>query len=243
MNKSSVQNYQEYTVEDFEVWQILFHRQMQTLRPHVSAAFLEAMDLIQFTENRIPHFGETNNILATITGWQLRVVPELCPAPEFFSRLSQRQFTATCWLRSLRQLDYIEEPDMFHDVFAHGPLLANKSYAAFFEKLGNLAIRFLDDEATLLQLTRIYWFTIEFGLILEYGVEKIYGAGIISSREETAHVLSSASVKKSFDIEMVMQHDFRTDTLQDTYYIVESFTQLENVLDILEKRCCKSMIG
>lgn len=243
MKKCTVQNYSDYTAEDFQVWNILFNRQMETLQPYVSESFLEAMDIINFTAEKIPDFEETNSILKDITGWQLTVVPELSPAAEFFSFLAERKFTATCWLRSLRQLDYIEEPDMFHDVFAHGPLLSNKSYAAFFEKLGKLAIQFLDDEEIIKQIQRIYWFTIEFGLIKENGEEKIYGAGIISSKEETAHVLSKNSIKKPFDIDVIMKHDFRTDILQDTYYVIESFAQLENVLDVLEERLCRELVS
>ena len=242
MKKSTVQNYSEYTPEDFQVWGILFNRQMETLQPYVSESFLAAMNIINFTAEKIPHFEETNSILEAITGWQLTVVPELSPAAEFFSFLAEKKFTATCWLRSLRQLDYIEEPDMFHDVFAHGPLLSNKSYAAFFEKLGKLAIQFLDDEVIIKKIQRIYWFTIEFGLIKENGEEKIYGAGIISSKEETAHVLGKVSIKKSFDIDVIMKHDFRTDILQDTYYVIESFAQLENVLDVLEERLCRELV-
>lgn len=243
MKKSTVQIYSEYTTEDFQVWNILFNRQMETLQPYVSASFLEAMDIINFTADKIPDFTETNAILKSKTGWQLTVVPELSPAAEFFTFLAARRFTATCWLRSLRQLDYIEEPDMFHDVFAHGPLLANKSYAAFFEKLGRLAIQFLEDEVVIKKIQRIYWFTIEFGLIKENGEEKIYGAGIISSKEETAHVLSNSSVKKPFDIDVIMNHDFRTDILQDTYYVIDSFAQLENVLDVLEGRLCTELVA
>ena len=243
MKKSTVQIYSDYTEEDFQVWNILFNRQMETLQPYVSASFLEAMEIIKFTSEKIPDFSETNLILKNITGWQLTVVPELSPAEEFFSFLAERKFTATCWLRSLRQLDYIEEPDMFHDVFAHGPLLANKSYAAFFEKLGKLAIRFLDDHEIVKKIQRIYWFTIEFGLIKENGEEKIYGAGIISSKEETAHVLSKNSIKKPFDIDVIMDHDFRTDILQDTYYVIESFEQLENVLDVLEEKLCTELFA
>lgn len=242
MKKSTVQIYNDYTEEDFQVWKILFNRQMETLQPFVSASFLEAMKTINFHEEKIPDFKETNTILKNITGWELTTVPELSPAAEFFSFLAQKKFTATCWLRSLKQLDYIEEPDMFHDVFAHAPLLANKSYAAFFEKLGQLAIQFLDDELIIQQIQRIYWFTIEFGLIKEEGKEKIYGAGIISSKEETAHVLSNASVKKPFDIEEIMAHDFRTDILQDTYYVIDSFSQLENVLEVLEERLCREVL-
>ncbi|MEO6820403.1 MAG: phenylalanine 4-monooxygenase [Ginsengibacter sp.] len=242
MKKSTVQIYSDYTTEDFQVWKILFNRQMETLQPYVSESFLAAMKIINFSAKKIPHFEETNAILNDITGWQLTVVPELSPAAEFFSFLAEKRFTATCWLRSLRQLDYIEEPDMFHDVFAHGPLLANKSYAAFFEKLGRLAIRFLDDEEIIKKIQRIYWFTIEFGLIKEGGEEKIYGAGIISSKEETAHVLSADSIKKSFDIDVIMAHDFRTDILQDTYYVIDSFAQLENVLDVLEEKLCGELV-
>lgn len=236
MNKPTAQVYSHYTQEDFLVWKTLFKRQMETLKPHVSAAYLQAIETINFNENKIPDFDETNKILKDITGWQLTVVPELSPAKEFFSFLAEKKFTATCWLRTMKQLDYIEEPDMFHDVFAHGPLLANKSYARFFENLGKLALRFLHDDEIIQQIQRIYWFTIEFGLIKENDAIKIYGAGIISSKEETAHALGDNSIKKSFDIDVIMQHDFRTDILQDTYYVINSFIELEDVLLKIEER-------
>ena len=143
----------------------------------------------------------------------------------FFEFLSRRRFTATCWLRTKEQLDYIEEPDMFHDVFAHVPLLSNRSYCNFFEGMSRLALQYDCHPKAVELLSRLYWYTIEFGLINEKGELKIYGAGIISSSEETKHCLSGVPVY-AFDIEDIFQSNFRTDALQEKYFAIESFEQL-----------------
>src|SRR5688572_10048054 len=125
------QNYDLYTAEDFEVWQLLFERQMKNLEEKVSGKFLDALNRIGFVSAKIPHFEETEKILEKYTGWKLKVVPTISPQEEFFAELSQKRFTSTCWLRKKSQLDYIEEPDMFHDVFGHVPLLTDTSYTDF----------------------------------------------------------------------------------------------------------------
>lgn len=232
--RPNVQIYENYTTEDFLVWETLMNRQMSILQDTVSRSFLEAIDVIGFKPNEIPDFKKVNKVLADTTGWEILTVPGLCPPNDFFQFLGTKKFTSTCWLRNLNQLDYIEEPDMFHDVFGHQPLLTNKEYCHFFQKLGALAVQHAGNEAVIQQIERLYWFTIEFGLIQEEGKLKIYGAGIISSKGETLHALGNESVKTPFDLQRVLNHQFRNDVIQNEYFVIDSFDQLVAALPEFE---------
>lgn len=225
-SKPTVQIYENYTREDYKVWEILFNKRLENLQGIVAEEFLVALDDLNFKAEKIPNFVEINNILKNRTGWSIKTVPNISPPEEFFSFLSMKKFTATCWLRSIDQIDYLEEPDMFHDVFAHVPLLSNKDYTNFFKEMGEIAMSVIEDPKKLEKLQRIYWFTIEFGLIKKDKKFKIYGAGIISSKEESNNVLSNKSLKKKFNVKKVMDHSFRIDVVQDTYYYISSFKEL-----------------
>ena len=225
-SKPTVQIYENYTREDYKVWEILFNKRLENLQGIVAEEFLVALDDLNFKAEKIPNFVEINNILKNRTGWSIKTVPNISPPEEFFSFLSMKKFTATCWLRSIDQIDYLEEPDMFHDVFAHVPLLSNKDYTNFFKEIGEIAVSVIEDPKKLEKLQRIYWFTIEFGLIKKNNRFKIYGAGIISSDEESKNALSKKSKKCEFDVKKVMNHSFRIDIVQDTYYYINSFDQL-----------------
>ena len=220
------QIYKNYTEEDFKVWNILFTRQLIILNGIVADEFIVALNDLNFTPDKIPNFNEINNTLKNITGWVIKTVPNISPPKDFFFYLSKKKFTTTCWLRSISQIDYLEEPDMFHDVFAHVPLLSNKEYTSFFMEIGQIAMSIIEDPIKLKKLQRIYWFTIEFGLIKKDKKFKIYGAGIISSKEESKNVLSNKSLKKKFNVKKVMNHSFRIDIVQDTYYYIDSFKEL-----------------
>jgi phenylalanine-4-hydroxylase len=233
--RPSTQVYSNYTEEDFEVWKVLFNRQMDVLKEHVSQEYLNALRIIRFSADRIPDFEEVKDILAPLTGWSLHVVPNICPQKEFFEFLSQKKFTATCWLRSMQQLDYLEEPDMFHDVFAHTPLLANSDYVNFFIGLSKIALDHIDNPYAIELLGRIYWFTIEFGLIRENGKIKIYGAGIISSNGETKHALGNETAKHNFNITDILNTTFRTDIFQENYFVIDSFNQLYKSLPVIRQ--------
>ena len=230
MIRPTTQIYSDYTQEDFKVWKTLMLRQLAILNPIVSEEYLKALVRVNFNAEKIPDFNEVNDTLSKLTGWGLHVVPNISPQKEFFEYLSVKKFTATCWIRTFEQLDYIEEPDMFHDVFAHVPLLTNESYSHFFKGISDIALEHINDPTAVMLLGRIYWFTIEFGLIREKNQLKIYGAGIISSNGETKHCLSDASEKIEFDVRKILNTDFRTDILQDKYFVVDSFDQLYNAL-------------
>jgi phenylalanine-4-hydroxylase len=232
--KPTEQIYANYTAEDFLVWKTLFNRQLMNLENKVSNEFMCSLERVGFNADSIPEFISVNQKLKNYTGWQLVTVPNISEADEFFVYLSQKKFTATCWLRTLKQLDYLEEPDMFHDVFGHTPLLSNTSYSLFFEAMGKLAVKYIHQKEIILKLQRLYWFTIEFGLINEDNKIKVFGAGIISSKGETEHAIGNKSIKTDFNITEIMKHDFRTDVLQDEYYVIDSFEQLNDSLKQFE---------
>ena len=233
--KPTEQIYSNYTPEDFMVWNVLFSRQMHVLSASASKDFLDAVETIGFHEDEIPDFNKVNERLGALTGWKIITVPGICPPAEFFQLLAQKTFTCTCWLRKMEELDYLEEPDMFHDVFGHVPLLTNPVYCNFFQALGELAMEHIEDQEVIDMLERLYWFTIEFGLIKQEGELKIYGSGIISSIGETKHALGD-SRKHAFDADKIMEHHFRTDIMQDDYYVIHSFEQLVASLPAIRRK-------
>lgn len=236
IKRPTEQVYSNYTQEDFDVWKTLYQRQRELLKDTVSSEYLKALDLIGFSAERIPDFEEVAESLKPLTGWSLEVVPNISEQREFFNFLSQKRFTATCWLRSMEQLDYLEEPDMFHDVFGHVPLLSNQHYTDFFEAISHIALEHIDNPKAIQLLGRIYWFTIEFGLIRENGELKIYGAGIISSYGETKNCLSESTEKFPFDVSHIFNSEFRTDILQDRYFVIDSYEQLYNSIPEIRKQ-------
>ena len=244
MNKSPVsrpteQRYDDYTAEDFLVWKTLFNRQTELLNSTACSEFLNALKVVGFTADAIPDFTQIKQALQPLTGWQLQTVPNISEQKEFFTFLSQKKFTATCWLRKMEQLDYLEEPDMFHDVFGHVPLLSNKPYTDFFEAISHIALAHIDNPKAIELLGRIYWFTIEFGLIREHRKLRIYGAGIISSYGETKNCLSDNTTIYEFDVSRIIDTDFRTDILQDKYFAIESYDQLYRSIPIIKNELAK----
>jgi phenylalanine-4-hydroxylase len=229
------QNYSKYIAEDFKVWKTLFERQMKILPELASQSYLEAVDLVGFRSDKIPDFKEVNAILKEQSGWQLSVVPNIVPNEEFFPLLSNKTFSATSWLRKMSELDYLDEPDMFHDVFGHVPLLSNPTFCAFFKGLADIAMKYLYDPESIEMLGRMYWFTIEFGLIREDGILKIYGAGILSSHGETKFSLSDEPEHLEFDVASVLEQDYDNMNIQDKYYVIESFEQLFQSLNKIER--------
>lgn len=176
-----------------------------------------------------------NKILSRQTGWGLEVVAGIIPEKEFFPLLANKKFPATTWLRKKSQLDYLEEPDMFHDVFGHVPLLTDKNFCDFFEEVGKLGVKYIDNVKILAMLGRIYWFTVEFGLIREKGNLKIYGAGILSSHGETKFCLSDVPAHFAFDAKVIMDTPFQNDRIQDKYFVIESFRQLYDSAEVIRK--------
>ncbi|WP_339611777.1 phenylalanine-4-hydroxylase [uncultured Planktosalinus sp.] len=233
------QNMKNYTTEDFKVWKLLFDRQIENLKVKGSKDYLAALNLMQpvLHGNDIPEFKKMNHWFETQTGWNIEVVPGLIPVEEFFELLSQKRFCSSTWLRSLKNLDYLEEPDMFHDTFGHIPLLANPVFSEFVYEFGKLGKAIIHNTEKLAQLQRLYWFTIEFGVIKENGVLKSYGAGVISSFGETNQIYNQEANFFPFDIQTIFNKPFRTDVMQEDYFVIESleqlFTSLEEVKQLL----------
>jgi phenylalanine-4-hydroxylase len=236
------QIYSNYTPEDFEVWKTLFNRQMDILQYAVSAEYLSALDTVEFKPERIPDFKLLDKTLLDTTGWSIETVPNICPQKEFFEFLSQKKFTATCWLRTMAQLDYLEEPDMFHDVFGHVPLLSDEAYGRFFLALSEIALQHIHDPLAIELLSRVYWFTIEFGLMHENGKLKIYGAGVISSKGEAPHAMTENTSKLNFDVAKMIDTPYRTDILQDKYFVIDSFEQLFHSIPQI-RACLEARLG
>src|SRR3954462_13386823 len=191
--KPTVQDYNAYTAEDFQIWRFLYERQWPFLKANASQLYLDALDKIGFNADEIPHFDRTSKLLQQYTGWQLIVVPELVPEIAFFEMMSNKIFPATCWLRTLEEMDYIGEPDIFHDVFGHVPLLVNSAYAMFLQDFGKMAMKWIDTPEAIPILAQVYLFTVEFGLLRENGGNKVFGAAIISSQGEMQNVYKDKS--------------------------------------------------
>ncbi|MCY7353227.1 MAG: phenylalanine 4-monooxygenase [Cytophagaceae bacterium] len=229
------QNYAAYTPEDFGVWRILHERQMAQLPPIASRAYLDGMKNVQFSADKIPNFEETNRLLKPLTGWEIFVVPGLIPNRPFFELMQARCFCASTWLRSREQLDYLEEPDMFHDVFGHVPLLSNQSVCHFLEELARIALRFIDDPEAVEAIARLYWYTIEFGLIREAGQMKIYGAGILSSSGESHYCFEDPARWLPYDVRTLLATPYIKEHYQEQYFVIDSYEQLFNSTAIIER--------
>ncbi len=220
------QVYENYTEEDFEVWKVLFERQIKILPTAATQSYLDGLVDIKFHADKIPAFEETNKILSSLTGWELAVVPGIVPDYTFFELMSNKRFPATTWLRKMKELDYLEEPDMFHDVFAHVPLLTNESFVSFLQALSEIGLDYCGDDYAIDILSRVYWFTVEFGLIRENDNLRIYGAGILSSAGETVYSLSDEPTHHEFDVKKIANTGYRKDKFQTEYFIIDSYEQL-----------------
>lgn len=237
------QHYDLYDEQDLEVWKILFERQVENLKSKASLHYLSCLREVEPVLNakEIPNFDSLNSFLLAKSGWQIEVVPGLIPVVEFFELLSKRKFCSSTWLRKMEQLDYLEEPDMFHDIFGHIPLFADKNYADLMQRIGALGLQYKDYPAIIDGLERFYWFTIEFGLIRELDTLKIYGAGIISSFGESKHIYQPDIEIRPFDIIEILDTDFDKSTIQKMYYEIGSFDELHEGLDILGSAFAKNI--
>lgn len=216
-----------YSAEDLAVWKTLFERQEVNLQDKVCPEYLEALKNMKSVLNAdsIPDFRKIDDWFSDKTGWTIEVVPGLIPVEEFFALLAEKKFCSSTWLRTMKQLDYLEEPDMFHDIFGHVPLLSHPVFSDFMQQFGKLGCAISHDTEAVLALQRLYWFTIEFGL-LQPENPLIYGAGIISSFGESNRAVSLDVNKLKFEMEIVTNKPFRTDVVQEEYVCVDSFDAL-----------------
>jgi phenylalanine-4-hydroxylase len=222
------QPWSTYSATDHQVWAQLFERQQGILAGRASEAFLTAQRAMHMSAHEIPKFDDLNVTLRAATGWELIGVQGLLPELDFFDHLAHRRFPVTWWIRKPDQMDYLSEPDLFHDLFGHVPLLMNPVFADYMQAYGRGGVKAhgIGPEA-LANLTRLYWYTAEFGLIRDPDGLRIYGSGILSSKGESIHCLESDAPNRiGFDLERIMRTRYRIDTYQKTYFVIDSFEQL-----------------
>ena len=218
----------DYSADDHATWGTLYARQRELLAGRACDEFLQAQDAMGMDARAIPRFDQLNEVLGAATGWTLVGVEGLLPELDFFDHLANRRFPVTWWIRRPDQIDYIAEPDLFHDLFGHVPLLMDPMFADYMQAYGAGGVKAhaIGPEA-LQNLTRLYWYTVEFGLIRQHDGLRIYGAGIVSSKGESLHSLESAAPNRlGFDLERIMRTRYRIDTFQKTYFVIDSFEQL-----------------
>ena len=217
---------ERYSAEDHQTWATLYRRQCEMLPGRVCDEFLAGLEALAIDADRVPDFARLNRKLAAATGWQIVAVPGLIPDDVFFEHLANRRFPVTWWLREPQQLDYLQEPDVFHDLFGHVPLLMNPVFADYLQAYGLGGMK-AKDLGALPLLARLYWYTVEFGLIDTPQGLRIYGAGIVSSKSESVYCLDSDSPNRiGFDLLRIMNTRYRIDTFQKTYFVIDSFQQL-----------------
>jgi len=228
------QDWFAYSPEQHAVWAILYERRMRTLAATGSRVFLEGAERIGLRPDRVPDLADVNRRLAARTGWAAVGVTGFLPAREFFACLSQRRFPTTLTVRPREQLDYLPEPDIFHDVFGHVPLHADPVFADFLQRFGRLAAAAETDEHVT-ALARLFWFTVEFGLIREGGEVKLYGSGLISSHGDGANALGPTCDRRPFALPAVLAQPFAIDHLQNVLFVIDAFDQLFTALDEAER--------
>ena len=220
------QGWADYTPAEHALWDRLFARQAAMLPGRVAPEFLAGLDILRLSKPGIPDFEELSERLMKATGWRVVAVPGLVPEDVFFDHLANRRFVAGNFIRTPEQLDYLEEPDVFHDVFGHVPLLANPVFADYMQAYGRGGLRSLEYGA-IDKLARLYWYTVEFGLIRSSGDLRLYGAGIVSSYGESVFALDDPSPDRlGFDLKRVMRTQYRIDDYQQNYFVIDSFDDL-----------------
>ncbi len=237
------QNWDRYTDEDHEVWRILFKKRMEQLETEASNVFLDGMRAIKLTPDGVPKLSDVNACLAPLTGWSSHGVPGYLPSKAFFAFLAHRKFPTTISVRPKTSMDYLPEPDIIHDVFGHVPLHADPVFADFLQTYGKAALHTNDDTHTE-RLARLFWFTVEFGLIREDGRTKLYGSGLISSEGEGHHSLKSDEVeRRPFDLKRVCETTFEIDHYQPILYVLDSFEQLRDAMNSYAERILNEPAG
>ncbi|WP_267348287.1 phenylalanine 4-monooxygenase [Sphingomonas sp. GM_Shp_2] len=220
------QGWDRYTPEEHATWDTLFERQARMLPGRVTPEFIAGLDVLRLSRPGIPDFEELSERLTKATGWSVVAVPGLVPDDVFFDHLANRRFVAGNFIRRPDQLDYLQEPDVFHDVFGHVPLLANPVFADYMQAYGQGGQR-AGAMGAIQRLSRLYWYTVEFGLVRSGGDLKLYGAGIVSSFTESVFALEDPSPNRlGFDLKRVMRTKYRIDDFQQNYFVIDSFEDL-----------------
>ena len=221
---ADAQGWVNYTDEENQIWHDLFHRQLDIVANRACHEYLKGITVLGLADS-IPQIPDVNKRLQQLTGWQIAPVPALINYEKFFQLLSQRQFPCATFIRSREEFDYLQEPDIFHEIFGHCPLLTAPVYADFMQKYGEIGLK--ADHADRVMLARLYWFTVEFGLIQTSTGLKVYGGGILSSKGETIYALENdAPLRKPLDIIDAFRTPYRIDIFQPIYFVIQSFDEL-----------------
>jgi phenylalanine-4-hydroxylase len=220
------QNWDQYSEEEHAIWRLLFERQQRLLLDRACHEFLEGLGGLGVAARGIPDFRRLNEILDAATGWRIVGVRGLVPDDVFFALLARRRFPSTCFIRRREQLDYLQEPDVFHDIYGHVPLLMNPVFADYMQAYGRGGLKALR-LGHLQRLARLYWYTVEFGLITTPRGLRIYGSGILSSAGESVYCLENPRPNRiRFALQRVMRTRYRIDDFQQTYFVIDDFRQL-----------------
>jgi phenylalanine-4-hydroxylase len=220
------QDWDAYTEAEHETWRTLYTRQRVLLERHAAPEVAAGLSALGIDAGHIPRFADVNALLAPLTGWRIVAVPGLIPEEHFFAHLAARAFPVSVWIRQPHELDYLSEPDLFHDFFGHVPLLGNPVFARFMQAYGMAGQKARAHGAVAL-LARVYWYTVEFGLLSTSQGLRAYGAGILSSSGETVYSIASPEPSRvAFDLERVMATDYCIDGYQRVYFVIDSFEQL-----------------
>ncbi|MCM2351298.1 MAG: phenylalanine 4-monooxygenase [Bacteriovoracaceae bacterium] len=220
----------DWTADENKTWNTLITRQAEIVKTRACPEFLEGLERIGFSQDRVPQHTEINRRLKDFSGWEVEVVPALIPAKEFFTLLANKKFPAASFIRLPQELDYIQEPDIFHEFYGHVPLLTFSDYANFMEEFGKLALSISPKDRR--RIFRLFWFTIEFGLLKTPQGIKAYGGGMLSSIHETVYSVESPLPKRvDFDPLTALRTPYRIDIPQPLYYVLDNFSDLFKILD------------
>jgi phenylalanine-4-hydroxylase len=227
------QHYERYTEEEHAIWRTLYRRQLSLIQEHAAPEFIAGLRQLGADPERIPVLAEASGRLQRLTGFEVVGVPGLIPEADFFAHLAERRFPVTVWMRRRDELDYLVEPDLFHDFFGHLPMLANTVFANFVQAYGALGVRAARNPSALRMLARLYWYTVEFGLVATARGLRAYGAGILSSSGETVYATrASGPARIGFDLQRVLRTNYLIDSYQKTYFVLDDIEQLfDSVLD------------
>ena len=220
------QCWSEYSADEHAIWDLLYARQLDILTDRAAPEFLDGLKGLELSRSGIPDLKRLNPALKALTGWEIVMVPHLVPDDVFFTHLANRRFPAGRFIRRRNQLDYLQEPDVFHDIFGHVPMLANPIFADYMQAYGQGGLRALN-LGTLKHLARLYWYTVEFGLINSPDGLRIYGAGIVSSFGESQYALEDKHPNRiRFNLERIMRTEYEIDKFQKTYFVINDYKQL-----------------
>jgi phenylalanine-4-hydroxylase len=219
------QNYEKYTEVEHGTWKYLYELRMQQLRELACAEYLEGLGVLGITHSRMPLIEQLNGMLKPRTDWMLLPVSGFLPGRTFFDLLAARVFPTTTYIRKPDSLDYTPAPDIFHDIFGHVPMHAHKVFADYLQSFARIACK-IDNDADQERIGRLFWYTVEFGLIRQADGIKLYGSGVISSQKESANIVAGGCKIRDFDLEEVLATPVKVDELQPVLFAIESFEQI-----------------